>query len=428
MTPGARTALRIAAAITMLSVASISLVRGLQLRYDFEHFYLDARHAWEHGAVNQAYEADDEAGRPHLPFYLPCVPLLLAPLTAGGVAPAAVGWTALQFLSLAICLRLGWRWLRGEAGDATDDDARRAILLLVLTAPAIYEAARFNQLSFPLLAMVWLGIDAAGNRKQTGAGIWLGLAAVLKLLPGVFVLWLVAKRAWRSLAVFCVVFAVLAAAPCLIALGPSAAWRAHANWAAYNFGGAAGAGMTDARLRDHFIDHRNESVTAVVARLTWADHPHATQWRPLSLSQTTARRLGQGIAVLLAVGLLAAVWLAGRNVDRVRRLAEAATFALAMLIFSPLLRTYYLVWTGPALALAGFWLAPRASRSERLRGGGVLVFWLSGMIGWLMEDARLIGVHLWMLIAIGVLLLLTPQGAKAPSGSDSEAAPRGAGE
>ena len=90
-----------------------------------------------------------------------------------------------------------------------------------------------------------------------------------------------------------------------------------------------------------------------------------------------------------------------------RRQAEFAVCALGMLVFSPLLRQYYLVWAVPALVLlAQLALNVDAPRSRRAAWLGVGV-WVVGMAAWIWPLPRLLGAHLIMLIVMGILLLWT---------------------
>jgi hypothetical protein len=237
---------------------------------------------------------------------------------------------------------------------------------------------------------------------------------VFKLLPGIFAIWLILKRQWAAVAAWVVTVLVVALLPSLVVFGPRGTLEYHRQWWDFNVRGAAARGMIDAHLRSHFIDHRNQSISAVVARLCWSEHPRAAKFQPLKLDERACRRVSQGLAIVLAIGL---VWMTRRaapsfqrqntsdGVDGNRGRIEAAVYLLAMLVFSPLLRTYYLVWALPGLALLTCHaLDDRARLSQRLGQIG-LALWLVGMLAWLSDSARASGVHLIMLIALGAVLL-----------------------
>jgi hypothetical protein len=386
-----------------VGVAAVSFIQAAKLDYDFHHFYLDARHVWEHGRLNPDLDNPDPMRRRRLPFYLPAVPILIAPLTAGGPTLAAAVWAGLQTLSALAAVVLLATWagqVRPRAGAAAVGVA------CALASPAIYEAARFNQLSFPVLALL-LGAGLALQRGRPRlAGAAIGLAVVLKLLPALLLVWLALKRQWTALAGAIVTAAVAAVAPCVIVLGPAGTAAAHREWAELNLGGSAKQIMIDPALREHFIDHRNQSIAAVVSRLTWPEHPAAAPRQPVSLGRDAGVTVARGVALALAAALLAVTLRPWRRLSGAERLAEFSVCLIAMQVFSPLLRQYYLVWTLPALtALTLMSLPPAGDREARIGQAGLLI-WLGGMLAWLSPTARLYGAHLLMLTLLGVLLLV----------------------
>jgi hypothetical protein len=78
-------------AALLLAVAVISYRRAIAPAYDFHHFYRDARYVWEHGTLNPELAGANAEHRRQLPFYLPVVAVLLAPLTAFGLKPGRPG-------------------------------------------------------------------------------------------------------------------------------------------------------------------------------------------------------------------------------------------------------------------------------------------------------------------------------------------------
>jgi hypothetical protein len=140
-------------------------------------------------------------------------------------------------------------------------------------------------------------------------------------------------------------------------------------------------------------------------------------WQPVQLAPATAARLGTGISAGLFVILL---WLTRRPwtaLTRSRRHAEAAVYAVGLLVFSPLLRQYYLIWALPALLLlARLAVGFEAQRTHRVGLIG-LAIWAAGMLAWLSPTARLYGVHLLMLLMIAGMLLATTHPRERYSGT-----------
>ncbi|MBN2446082.1 MAG: DUF2029 domain-containing protein [Phycisphaerae bacterium] len=395
----------------LLAVGAITLSRGLRMRYDFHHFYLDARYVWEHGELNPVLAGQDRYAQRQLPFYLPCVPLMLAPLTAAGGVPAACLWAVMQVLALAYTVRVLYRW-HGPTGPPA---VAIMVVAIVAALPAIYEAARFNQLSFLILALVAGGVDAVADGRHRKAGLMLGLATVVKLLPGVFLIWLLLKRRWASCASLVATMVAVAVLPCLIVFGPQKTVAYHQGWWQHNVHGAAAEGMTDPTLRAHFIDHRNQSIAAVLSRLMWSEHPHRVPWQPLNASEETIRRMASVVAVGLFVSLVVATRRPATALTLSDLRGEGALYALAMLVFSPLLRQYYLVWALPALVPLAACALDRHSPRRRLGVAG-LVIWMLGMAVWIVPTARLYGVHLLILILLAAMLI---RANSASRGEDS---------
>jgi alpha-1,2-mannosyltransferase len=390
----------------LLAVGVTSFERARTLEYDFSHFYLDARYVWEHGALNPDVRAfTREPGARQLLFYLPAVPVVLAPLTAFGLQPAALAWAALQVASLGFVLRALRRWM-------TD----RAFLVAVVVAlPAIWDAARFNQLSFPILALLVAAVVALERRRCFEAGALLGLAAVIKLLPVIFVPWLLLTRRYVAAVGFVLAALVLALVPPLVAFGAEQTRAYHADWWAYNAQGASAGGLLNRDAPEHFIDHRNESISQVLARWTWPDHPWRAPWQPLALSATAVQQVSRGGALLLLLLLLTFTHGSRALTSTGRLRAEFAAYCIALAVLSPLLRTYYFVWSLPALVLLAA-CAVETSRNARRLGLLGLLVWTGGMVAWIWPLPRLLGVHLFMLIALTMLTLLASRRERSDLG------------
>jgi hypothetical protein len=397
-------------ALILLVVGAFSLDRALRSRYDFHHFYLDARYVWEHRALNPDVTLirpeDKEADRyRQLPFYLPTVSVIFAPLAAFGRWPAAVLWSLAQVGSLAVCLVVLRDWARH--GNPAAPPSAPYVVGLLIALPAFHEAARFNQVSYFVLALVLLGCRRLEGRAGWAAGAWFALAAVLKLLPAIFLPWLLLKRRWGAAATMVAAGLVATLLPPLIAFGPERTVAYHREWLAFNQPTDATRFRHDADAIDHFIDHRNQSIEELLLRYTWDGHPFALD-TPLAgtLSEATAAHVAKGITAVLGLALL---WFARRpwrELSPLARRCEAATFAIGMLVFAPLVRQYYLVWAVPGLLLLARIAAEDSWRGVRWLGWSGVFVWLVAMIGWIWPGVRLAGGHLALLVVLGGLLLV----------------------
>ncbi len=410
------------ALVTLLlaGVFVFSFERARRGQWDFEHFYHDARHVYEHGALPAVLDpTGGDAGR-RLPFYLPSVAAMLAPLAALGRVPAALVWAAAQVACLGYSLRTLGRWLaraNGNSGGLTT--------LLLLGLPVIYEAARFNQLSFPVLALLLAGLNALEGGRRARAGAWLGLAIALKLLPAIALPWLALKRQWTALSAALVTLLALATLPAVVAYGPRQAAVHYREWWDFNVGGDAARGLITAERREHFLDYRNQSIAQVLARLTWAEHPYHLAWQPLRLAPGQVALVANLLTAGVLVALLLLVRRPWQDLDPDPRRGEIALVGLTMLVASPLLRQYYLVWALPAVAVMLAWRASRAAGLRRLGWIG-LIAWGLGMLAWLSPPARSAGANLVMLLLMAGVLgwgLVTSRGAGATAVGGSPPGP-----
>lgn len=202
--------------------------------------------------------------------------LLLAPIGLLPADAAAAVWFGFQLLAAAALAALGARSLTRLAPWP----AAAATALLVSSVPLLSNV-KWGQVSVLLMALVlgaWLQLQRG---RQVAAGALLGLAAAIKLYPGVFVILFVAARAWRALAAFAATFALLFAVvpAAILGIGP---------WLAFERGVLAAA-----TALQHVPNTNSQSLTAVVERwwyLAWdaAPSPTVTGWlRGLGMAAAT---------------------------------------------------------------------------------------------------------------------------------------------
>lgn len=406
---GARSAVRIVATILLCSVAAMSWTRGHVPNADYKYFYLDARFVWEHAALNPVLdEPGDTLTERQLPFYLPTVPVVLSLWAAGGASVARLLWAAAQVAALAVVLRVLKRW--SEPSD------HAMLITLVLASPVILEVAHFNQISLFVLALILAAAAALERHRPIRAGALLGAAAVLKIVPVLLALWLAVRREWTALAALVVTTIVLMIAPPLIRFGPPQTLEYHAQWAHYNLAAQHERASASVAARPHFLDYHNESIPAVIGRVFMANHPYRVGPAIVTWSASSVRMLGNGFMLLvLGIGIVAAyrnrafefaapdgAGHAGRTRLPAHEACAAtrwgvALFLLVLLLISPLLRTYYLVWALPALVLLS-----RAALAERPHGAArfALPAWLLGLVFWPSHTARAFGLHAFVLIVL----------------------------
>jgi alpha-1,2-mannosyltransferase len=259
-----------------------------------------------------------------------------AALLFAGVA--ALPWPAALWLMAAASMAAlaGTVWL--TAGQLGWAGRSRLGLAAAVTAAAFWtepvqRALHLGQVELLLMALVVWDLGQPAGRRCRGAGI--GLAAGVKLVPLIFIPYLLLTRRFRPAAVASGVFASTAALGWAVLPQASARW-----WLGGDFLTAS---------RTGFIGFQaNQSLRGLLTRLAGGTGPATAIW--LGLAALTA-----------AAGLLAAARLhaAGRPV------AGWLTCALTGLLVSPISWDHHWVWLAPALVLLAD--AARRGTPRRLR-------------------------------------------------------------
>ncbi len=212
----ARPRVRLAALLVVLTVVLlfrvgqfVSWTGQIQWGYDFSAYWSAAWHLL-HG---EAIYTPTQLAKPYAPqqqflyLYPPSFAALLVPLAA--VLPADYrlvewGWTA---VGAAIIPLVVVTLSRSEAlaGRYSILEGRGRWLLVGAVfayPPVVAELVLGNVhiLILGLLALAWLGLRRQGHSGDAIAGLAIGLAALIKVFPGLLVLWLLLERRFRAAA------------------------------------------------------------------------------------------------------------------------------------------------------------------------------------------------------------------------------------
>ncbi|MEW6250758.1 MAG: glycosyltransferase family 87 protein [Planctomycetota bacterium] len=336
---------------------------------DFEYFYKAGAHLRAHGGLDPGYDviAGAVEYRGTLDWYLPAVPRLMTLFAALPFRMAGHVWLLLNLAAFFATARLIGRELSGL--PPRDWFVTQLGPVLLLGAYWTWEF-RLNQINnFTLLLMV--GSFVSWQRgHRTAAGFWLALATLLKVAPGLLILWFALKREFRVVAAALLTLALAGPFADAAALGPTRAADAYRGWwrRAVNSGSHTGLVLDQIET-----DWRNQGLGVVLSR--WL-HPTsystrfdndpriqaklaAMQPEPprflnvVDLPRTAVARVTRLIA---GISLVALFWLARRPARRLtlwQLRLEWALFILALLWFMPVLRRYHFIWAFPALAVLG---------------------------------------------------------------------------
>ena len=362
--------------------AGEALLKGLPL---YEDFAPGVRNTWA-------------------PFFaLFAVPLALldrvSPLLSRGI------WIAVNLASLLVVLALVARRLTGKSlrlrAEVAEGEVSlaSASLLVPLFLTDRFVSTNFDhlQINLVLFALVLGGLELGARRRDAAGGVLIGLASAIKVMPLVFVPYLVFRRKWKLAATAVVSFAAFSLSPALI-LGPArfsaeiAAWRAEI---------AKGWG----------VGKMNQSVFALFDRLL--GHGFLPFAAP---GDTFAPESGRLLPVVATAAL--ALLVAALALVLFRRTADgsfaefcewSAVFAVSAL-FSPVAwKAYFCVLLLPnALLFAAWGDTGRFARSRRIAGAlllaAALCAWIPspGLVG-----GKLAGrLEMTSLPALSALILL----------------------
>lgn len=266
-------------------------------------------------------------------------------------------WLAVAALAALIAEFLPSELLKPRIGPFPVIPALTAIWLAI--TPAVQAELDFGQVDYLILALLATAVICIQRKRDVPAGILIVLAAMLKITPIGLLVFLIAARRWRAAVSGC---ATLIGIVVITSLDPRVGFG---TWLRMNSG-------VNANLAFIFHQYANESLASIANHVLGIGHAE--------ILMGYAVALGVGIAGLLALAVLAAVW----------RHPEAIAPALAagigvVLLSSPLNWDHtYLVASIPVVALLGYmareYMTPRCIQRRHVVGAiavGILAAWPS---------------------------------------------------
>ncbi len=334
----------------------------------------------------------------------PTAMLYFMPYSAMPLAAARLAFLAVNHLALLATAALTWRLVRPALPPSV-------WLGLVLGVAALLDpfllAFRLGQVDL----VIGLALAAAAYRLRNGddawAGAWIGIAAMLKIAPGLLALYLLWRGRWKALAGLVVTLVAVA----LLSLGLAGvdAWRFY---------------LTD-RLPDLLAGSalfNNLSLPGLILRVFMG--PELAQgFLDLQPDIPLAR-------LLTVIGVLATIVVAAKALGRSARTGQAYVleFSLAVvaaLIISGVTWPHYLAWLLPliGLSLAFGWPTGASRWTAVLCGAGLALASLpldayGGLLGSIFDiSMTALSVRSLGLLMLFLGLLLAVHGARRGSES-----------
>lgn len=244
------------------------------------------------------------------PFtYPPFAAILMLPLGYMARAAAIAVMATFSLVAFVLICAITTRKLQID---------RRLGWLLALGAISlqpVFQTFELGQVNLILMALVMLDCLVVPRRYR---GIGVGLAAAIKIVPGIFVLYFLLRRDWRALAQSGVTFAATLLVSALVTPQETMSYWTHL------MGAAARTGDT--------ISGVNQSLPAIVARLMHDRYPPTA------------------VMVLASLcGIAFAALAARKQLTRGHNLAALVCVAAGGLLASPVSWNHHYVWAAPAL-------------------------------------------------------------------------------
>ncbi|AGF72914.1 glycosyltransferase 87 family protein [Corynebacterium halotolerans] len=327
-------------------------------------------------AGDNLYTRDYQVRGMNLPFtYPPLAAILFTPLAWVPLAAAAALWTVITAVLLWWCLVIVLR--RCLPGLAAAD--HRVLATWVLPVALLFEPVRetlgFGQVNVLLMTLVL--VDTLTRRPWLPRGVFIGLAAAIKLTPAVFILYFLVRRDWKGAAT--TVGSAVAFTLAAFVVSPTNSWTYWLDTLS-NTGRIGGLAYT-----------ANQSIQGMLFRI---------------LPEDAVDPVWFGLVLVALAGIIAAM-------VRVHRAAPTPVDSavglvvlnsLVALVCSPVSWSHHWVWLVPLAAVTGAAAWGATSRGDRLvarLAGGV--FALTVAAAWLQPHWNLPNTHdreldwaLWM--------------------------------
>ena len=281
--------------------------------HDLAVYYSAGEELWD----NTELYTKNHAGLPFL--YSPFAALFAAAMTLLPLGSVPWVMTGLTVVSVLVAIWCAWG-IAGFAASRGRFALTMAIGALALHLEPIQSNITFGQVNALLMGLVML--DFALSKENRFKGVALGLAASVKLIPGVFVVYLLLTgRVRAGLTALGTIAATIAIGTALLPVQSAQFWM----------GGFA----DSSRMGAYLFWHGNQSINGMVGQAFGFDQPalHVTR---LALS-----------ALVGVVGIVVATRLSRRGLE----LPGVLMTALTALLVSPISWHHHWVWVAPFLVL-----------------------------------------------------------------------------
>ncbi|GAA1381847.1 glycosyltransferase 87 family protein [Catellatospora chokoriensis] len=328
--------------LTVIAVLALAAVAFWRLRVEHDFFdlkiYMSAVNWWGDGQDLYDYAQPDRVQGALYFTYPPFAALLLFPF---GLLPLGVT-QALFTLGTVAAVVVTTYWLVAPLARRQGWPAWYAVGIgapLVLVIEPLRETITFGQINMLLILLIMMDLLVLGPRGSKWTGVGIGVATALKLIPGLFIVYLLVTRQWR--AAFTAMGAAAGVTLLAAAIAPRASW---------DFWTSA---LWDTARVGRLDYTGNQSLQGMLARFVAPEQPAKWLWLLLAL-------------VVLGFGM----WRAARAGLAGDAVTGLALTGLVSGLISPITWPHHLYWFVPAIVT----LLVAAQRAGDGRRWGWLAF------------------------------------------------------
>jgi alpha-1,2-mannosyltransferase len=293
--PAPSRVLRVCYALLLLGAAFVAVSRGLEQAVggDFEVFWSAGGRFWR----GEPLYAIAPGARGLI--YPPFAAFVFQPLHLLPLVPSAVAFGLLNVVLLVVLYRLTIRIV-----TATLPERRPGhwpfVVALVLAHAYLLNNLNLVQVNVVITVLVLWGVAMALDGRERGAAFPLVAAAAVKVMPAIFVGWLVIRRPRAAIPAAFLAGALVVALP-MVQRGPS---RGMGDLREYYH-----AFLADFQGGRVVADYTNQNLAAAVERMSRpVTNRERLDYRWLPLPEGASKVLRNGLALLVVVTLVAA-WL-----------------------------------------------------------------------------------------------------------------------
>jgi hypothetical protein len=354
------------------------------------------------------YEVRNQRGWAYV--YPPPFAILMAPLAKLSVFSGALLWYSLSVALLAWTVVMCARMVRQAAGAKVDTFWLITVPLLLLLVWILSGLTR-GQASVLMCWLVLAAVYWERDGRDLRAGACLAGAVILKAFPVVMLAYFVWRRKWRF------VLATLVALLVGLLVFPAAVfgWQKNLTYLREWTQKVALASetveseRTSTDLNEQLLSWqklRNQSLTAALWRITGSD-------------------LAKPLAIVIGLGMAAAMWYVGREAQPGEELFVLSAFLVWTLLIPPISETHYFVMLIlPLAVLTSVAVSGRGAAEGRLATAVLVLFGVAAVASEFWQPLKAIGFLCWISLAVwAALLVLVARRARAARGGQPDIGP-----